>query len=434
MTSPKLGFGSALASLVASLSVLIGTAAFPAFAGEKEQIQEALDEANRCQEAMDQLNNPNVALCHPQKGEKPKILPVRSNYEINYPSCKPSKSPLFASDSVLEITVRGYKYDDPNFIFGAFRKPAQENKNPIAVEYALDGKKMTLQAGSEPRGKSRQLKCKFKPLRIILDKKADRSGTLIDHLRGDELKLTDHCTYTSGKITDHPEENQDVLKEYFQYKALKAAGYITPEVRLAKVNYVDKNGAFVTEGYGFFIEPKSDLAHRCGSKHLSEKDREILQKKFTEMNQANYIPFLFAEELVQGWDWIPESAHNTIPLTQDGKIVALAPYDFNDSLLVAARGGVGPRPIPGTKTPEAWLQKLLNGPYSREGWVKGKFLDDEDKLAWREAMVREAKRTLAHKEELMKALEDSPVADKAKFKLHYENLFSTLQKFVETPQ
>jgi hypothetical protein len=432
MARPNLKFGRAFTSLTSCLSLLTslagltGTAAFPAFAGDKEILEEGLEDANRCLDAMAALNNPNVALCHPAKGEKIQILPVPGQYYYNYPSCKPSKSPLFSSDSVLEITVHGYKYNGAKPANG--RRLANQIENPISIDYTLDGKKQTLKAGSETRGKSRQRHCSFKPLRIMLDEKEDRSGTLIEHIKDDELKLTVHCTYTSGKIKDHPADNQNVINEYFQYKALKAAGYIVPDARLAKVTYLDNNGNFVTEGYGFFIEPKKDLAHRCEAKHIKAEDHQALAQMRT-MDKTNYVPFLFAEEMIKGWDWIPSAAHNTIPLTKDGKIVALAPYDFNDTLLVAARGPMERNAVPGTENVEAWIRKIQSGPYDRNGAYLNN-LSPKERAHWKKALEAEARRVLARKDEVMKALEASPVENKGKFKGHYERFFAILEKYL----
>jgi hypothetical protein len=399
----------------------------PVFAaGEGDfELKQAIKKAEECRKEMSTALAPEIpGRCHSQEEILAKLQRDPKEYK-DYLGCKASKSPLFTSDSVLEITVRGYEREK---IFRGGEKKlteAQRKAKPsLALEYELNGAKQTLESKVESRGKSRGGSCSFKPLRILLDPKADRSGTLVDHLKGDDLKLTVHCKYTSGKIADHPEENEDVLKEYFTYQALKAAGYVTPETRLAKVTYLDPNGNFVTEGYGFFIEPKKDLAHRCNTKHLPPAEAG---KNIPGMDKKDLIPFYFAEKMIDGYDWIPEWAHNTIPLARDGKIIAAAPYDFNDTGLVNARHirkyGIQ------NQTAEQWKALILQGPYDRDADRAPASAVTSN--GWKNAVIAEAKRALAHKDAVMQALESAPFKDKEKFRAYFEAHFKTLSELVK---
>jgi hypothetical protein len=413
---------TALAILTSLTTPQVLTPAFAAGEGDFE-LKQAIKKAEECRNEMSTALAPEISgRCHSPEEVLAKLQPAK----LPDLECKPSKSPLFTSDSVLEIKVRGYsagkiKFDGNNLKLSADQRNA---KPSMKLEYELNGAKKTLETKVESRGKSRQWSCPFPPLRFLLDTHADRSGTLIDHLKGDDLKLTVHCKYTDGNIADHPGENDDVLKEYFVYQALKAAGYTTPETRLAKVTYLNPDGKFVTEGYGFFIEPKKDLAHRCKSKHLSPgKLKDAIQG----MDKKNLIPFYFAEKLIDGGDWIPEIAHNTIPLVRDGEVIAAAPYDFNDTGMVDARHAdkFGVQELDSQR----WKNLILEGPYDRE--ARRELASAVTKEGWKEAVIAEAKRALTRKDAVMKALERAPFKDKEKFRAYFEAHFKTLSELAK---
>ncbi|MBL7716929.1 MAG: hypothetical protein JNL01_15805 [Bdellovibrionales bacterium] len=341
--------------------------------------------------------------------------------------CEKSNSPLFAMDSILDLTIQANFENLQGWAEQGLDDQAlwaKAEKGTLSYGSGSDQKKIKI--GLVTRGKSRNDHCQFKPLKVLLPEDKDLARTIFDPLKGNELKLVVHCDYRSGTLEQHPAANQNVIKEYSAYKMLKAAGYPVPEVRLLRMKYLKPDGSQQATGYGIFIEPKSSLGKRCACGH----DKASIAK----MEPSKKMGFLFAENLIAGTDWSPESGHNAIALECGGKAEGIAPYDFNDSGLIDARNEKYSNQAMKNKE---FFERIEKGPYDRmavEDWGSGGIDFDvkmtaADQKNWDATLVEEVRRIYSHKAKLMTELDRSPFKDKKAFKDHFDQFYSELEKF-----
>lgn len=347
------------------------------------------------------------------------IVPFTSLAAGNWPevSCKQSESPVFQSNDVLEISLKG------DF-------PVSDSANPAEIKYL--GK--TIPVALASRGKSRAT-CEFKPIRISWDKNKElKKGTIFENTKGQDMKLTVHCRYTEGTIAQNQDANEVIIKEYMIYKILKTFGLPAFDVRIAKVQYFDRNDKPTVEGMGFFIESSAQLADRCGLAHA--KREETKEAVGPNMNKQIYIPYLFSRLITDASDFILEydGGHNSEPFfklnadpTAKKVTQVVVPYDFNDSGQV--NSGVAPYWSFSPRW-DYWFNLLRKGPFTRDGSVTALTLDQQ-KL-WTEGIIEQAQQLVAKKDDVMKLIDESPLQQTSKneFRAHVDMLIKQFDKLI----
>jgi len=242
--------------------------------------------------------------------------------------------PLFASDSVLTLTLKGPIQDISRNV-GAKPVPGLLTVTGAAPE--------SLPIQLSTRGITRRKKeiCAFPPLRVEFTQKPGKTSLFRGQKR---LKLVTHC-----QASDRYQ--QDTLLEYAIYKlynALTPAGF---DARLAKIDYVDEGGRPIVSRYGFFLEDVSDVADRNGLDRL----RGVNHITISQLDPAAAARFAVFEYMISNLDWAMTASpvgvdccHNSRLIGAQGATTGLIPlpYDFDYSGLINAPYAVPPENIP----------------------------------------------------------------------------------------
>lgn len=336
--------------------------------------------------------------------------------------CKPPRSPLFQTDDVLDLKIKG-PFPLTNKVWGDGAKGV-----PGEIIYThTDGQEKKIPITLAARGKSRTYVCKFQPVRILWVDDKDRKGTIFDKIKGSDMKLTAHCDYTTGTIAQNEASNEGVMKEYWMYRLLEFMGLPSFKVRPLKVQYVNNEGADVVEGKGFFIEPSPAFGQRCDLAHAK---RDEISTAMNSMDQRNMIPYLIGRLIVDAKDFVVSMGHNTEPfMTSDKKARIVIPYDFNDSGNVFAgqyRNWTFKPDFP------EWFDLLWEGPFSRDKYTSP-YIGNENLPIWRKAVLDQAKMLMAKKAETMEFVNQMTLlpASKQVISDHLTNVFLQLQRTID---
>ena len=156
-------------------------------------------------------------------------------------------TPLFSSDTPINITIRGP-------ISSIANKRAE---GPRAGTLTVKDSGASFPVMLSARGITRKMSniCSFPPLRVDVQKRAP-AGSLFEG-QG-RLKLVTHCKGSA-------DFQQKVLLEYAAYRLYNALTPLSFRVRLANIDYVDEGGKPATSRAGFFIEDIDDVARRNGA-------------------------------------------------------------------------------------------------------------------------------------------------------------------------
>ncbi|MCZ6854602.1 MAG: hypothetical protein O7G86_11850 [Gammaproteobacteria bacterium] len=237
------------------------------------------------------------------------------------PSVEAAPDPLFATDTLLEITLNA-----PLRAIIRDRANAPEDRPGTLGYTGQDGNEIWIDVGVRARGKSRREKdtCRFPPIRINVQKK-EVAHSLFAHQ--DKLKLVTHCN-SSARY------EQYLLKEYLVYNTLNVLTDNSFKVRLLKVHYLDGDKDLGTFS-GFFIEHKDRLAKRIDRK-LTEPVSVVrgqLESAYTgliELFQLMIGNTDFSFLRGPGGD---VCCHNVVLFANDGQFQPI-PYDFDATGIV----------------------------------------------------------------------------------------------------
>lgn len=231
-----------------------------------------------------------------------------------------SECPLFASDSILELTIIAdldslfaFTEEEPDYQSARLMYTNPESEDMIEMNILV-----------KPRGNFRRKPehCDFPPLKMKFYK-SERQGTIFEDLK--DVKLVTHCQ------TDKQEYDQYVLEEYLIYKAYNIFTDFSFKVRLARITYIDAiTRADTLTRFAFILENAEHMAERnnCELLELETVPPEELDlKHFTLMSLFNYmmlntdysIPIVHNVELV-----IHDHFSPPIPV----------PYDFDWSGII----------------------------------------------------------------------------------------------------
>lgn len=244
-----------------------------------------------------------------------------------------SPKPLFASDEVLHLTLRGPLANIPRGV----------NDKPVPGQLTVQGAAPeTLPVELSVRGITRRKKeiCAFPPLRVEFTEKPGAASIFKGQKR---LKLVTHCQQPKSA-------QQYVLLEYASYRLYNA---LTPEsfnVRLAQIDYLAEDGSPITTRMGFFIEDIDDVAHRNGHERL----RGVKSITVPQLNAAAAARFAVFEYMISNLDWSMTAAPPGDDCCHNSRLVGAkdatadilpVPYDFDYGGLVNAPYAVPPAGI-----------------------------------------------------------------------------------------
>jgi hypothetical protein len=243
---------------------------------------------------------------------------------------------LFSTPDILEVTLtlpwRAIERDE-FFFQGAY---------PARIEFTDDlGNLNSLEITTERRGMSRQVVCRYPPIKLRFQKEAV-NGTVF---RGQEsLKLVTHCDTTA------PVEQYYIL-EMLAYQIYNLITDFSFRIRPLSVTYVDSDhGGSDGPRFAFLIEDDSDVAKRNGQKIL--KIGVITPQQMHPQEASNLSLF---EYMIGNTDWTvlkgpdPEECCKNIKLIgqdPDNDPIYAIPNDFDSSGLVNAHYAVPPADLP----------------------------------------------------------------------------------------
>ena len=235
-------------------------------------------------------------------------------------------APLFASNDLLEVTIRGP-------FSTIMRVRSRDEDSPGTLTYHdPEAGDVTVELGIRTRGRFRHKEevCPFAPLRLNF-KKSSRKGTLF--AGSNKLKLVTHCRNGSTPNT------QALLKEHLAYRIFNQVTDNSYRVRLMRVTYVDSDRKDRKRTYfAFLIEHREQVAKRIGFAVNSMEAAEIRLLDPVQTNLSSVFQYMIANT-----DFSPIRAaagepccHNNVLFgDQNGAILGI-PYDFDMSGIVNA--------------------------------------------------------------------------------------------------
>ena len=235
-------------------------------------------------------------------------------------------APLFASNDLLEVTIRGP-------FSTIMRVRSRDEDSPGTLTYHdPEAGDVTVELGIRTRGRFRHKVevCPFAPLRLNF-KKSSSKGTLF--AGSNKLKLVTHCRNGSTPNT------QALLKEHLAYRIFNQVTDNSYRVRLMRVTYVDSDRKDRKRTYfAFLIEHREQVAKRIGFAVNSMEAAEIKLLDPVQTNLSSVFQYMIANT-----DFSPIRAaagepccHNNVLFgDQNGAILGI-PYDFDMSGIVNA--------------------------------------------------------------------------------------------------
>jgi len=231
-----------------------------------------------------------------------------------------NESALFASDSILELTIIT---ELDSLVAYTEEEPGYQDARLI-YEDPLDQSLIEMSIRVRARGKFRRRpeNCDFPPLKMKFSKK-ESQGTIFEDIK--DVKLVTHCR------TDRDDFEQFVLEEYLIYKAYNIFTDYSFKVRLARISYVDTYGNKDTiTRYAFMLENPEHLAIRnnCELLELETAPPDKLDRRhFTLISLFNYM--------MLNTDYSIPIVHNIELITKDHFSPPIpVPYDFDWSGII----------------------------------------------------------------------------------------------------
>lgn len=233
--------------------------------------------------------------------------------------------PLFASQEVLHITLRG-----PISRLIGDRSNASQ---PVEASLSVAGEPAILPVKLSLRGIMRRRKetCDFPPIRIDFPDRVAEGSIFAGQKK---LKLTTHCNTPLA-------EQQNVLVEYAAYRMYEVLTPVSFKARLVQVDYVNADGRPLISRVGMLLENDRDVARRNGLA-LADVGDTIQLAQLSAHDAARQALF---EYMISNLDWsmlagVPGSGccHNTKLLAPKGVAAGFTPlpYDYDFSGLVNA--------------------------------------------------------------------------------------------------
>jgi hypothetical protein len=276
---------------------------------------------------------------------------------------KPAK--LFTTSETLVVTMTGPFRDIE-------RKEKYQGTYPAKIEFTDElGNATSLEMTVERRGLTRQVVCRYPPIKLRFDKEAVK-GTTFRGQKG--LKMVTHCDKAS-------KFEQYYILEMLAYQMYNLITDFSFRVRPLSVTYVDSETGDTQEPhFAFLIEDDGDVAKRNGQKKLQIPRARISWLDPKETSNVSLFQFMIANldfAVLNGPD-TKECCHNSKLIGQvpgEDPIYPI-PYDFDASGLVNAPYAAPPEGLPVKKV----TQRLYRGICKQNDALpaaRQKFLDNE---------------------------------------------------------
>ena len=244
--------------------------------------------------------------------------------------------PLFASDAVLRLTIRGP--------IAQIARSAAQSRAPhdavLTIPATISGgAPETLAIQLSPRGITRLRRevCQFPPLRVRFQRPPG-PGSLFAGQK--QLKLVTHCRPAASF-------QQYVLLEYAAYRLYNRLTPASFRVRLATIDYVGDDNRPITTRLGYFIEDVDDVASRNAMRRAVTGERIVLG----QLSRTDAARVAMFEYMIGNRDWSTRAGppgerccHNAPLIGRAGAAgdFVPVPYDFDFSGLVNAPYAVAP--------------------------------------------------------------------------------------------
>jgi hypothetical protein len=331
------------------------------------------------------------------------VCPILGAEPENKP-LKPAK--LFTTSKPLELTAYAPWRDIE-------RKEKYQGTYPAKIEFTDElGNATSLNMTVERRGRTRQVVCRFPPIKLRFDKN-EAKGT---SFRGQKsLKMVTHCQ-SSARY------EQFYVMEMLIYQMYNLITDFSFRVRPLMVTYVDSEHAKSSEPkFAFLIEDDSDVAKRNGQKKL--KISKTTKSRLDSQETANFTLFQY---MISNLDWsaisgpgVEKCCHNAKLIGQDPlkDPVYPIPYDFDAAGLINAPYATPPDKLRVSNV----RQRLYRGFCAHNDFLADsriRFLDSEQNIL---ALVRNeslltsstSKRALKYLNEFFETLKDERDFQKA---------------------
>ena len=241
-------------------------------------------------------------------------------------------APLFASDTPINITIRGP-------IKAVASKRSDGPRQATLIDKATGTSYPVMLSA---RGITRKMSniCSFPPLRVDLQPRGP-AGSLFEG-QG-RLKLVTHCKGSA-------DFQQKVLLEYAAYRLYNALTPLSFRVRLANIDYVDESGRPETSRVGFFIEDIDDVARRNGA----VRAHTAAMVPLAQIEPSAGARFAVFNYMIGNLDWSMRAGPPEEGCCHNGRLLAArpgataytpVPYDFDFSGLVDAPYATPPEGI-----------------------------------------------------------------------------------------
>ena len=235
-------------------------------------------------------------------------------------AAEPAK-PLFASDDLIRITIRGP--------VDTIARAPEESRTSYAGTVTVAGTDETLPVQLAQRGITRRKGdvCQFPPLRVTFTAPPP-AGSLFAGQR--RLKLVTHCRAVEAF-------QQYVLMEYATYRLYNQLTPMSLRARLATIDYVADNGSPIISRVGFFLEHIDDAARRNGLREAKTAAR-IPVASLSAADSGRVGVF---EYMIGNLDWAMQAGpagdnccHNNLLIGPAAAGLVPVPYDWDFSGLV----------------------------------------------------------------------------------------------------
>jgi len=232
------------------------------------------------------------------------------------PGLPSSKKGLFASDKVLDLTLKG------NIRSCLNDRDSSKNHSLVLSFRNEDSSEISIPVKVKTRGNFRRLKenCFYPPLLIRFPKKSSQKPSVFREQ--EKLKLVMPCN----------KDDEFVIREWLVYKLYNLVTPKSFRTRLVRIKLEDAgNKKKAASFYGILLEEERQLAKR--NKAISVNRR----LKPEQTRQHEFLTMAVFQYLIGNTDWSVQYLQNIKLLATDSTAVPVTvPYDFDHAGLVDA--------------------------------------------------------------------------------------------------
>ncbi len=221
----------------------------------------------------------------------------------------PSKIPLFQSEEILQVEMQ--------IPFEEVKNGQEDELKPDLLSYEYDQQTYTIHVDFSARRLSQKNLLRISSVQNQFEKRRKKLRCL--RALTPDLKFVTQCTF---------KEKTTAKKKFFKntlfIKCIEASGLPSFKVRLARVVYKNPQGAFLTEGYGFFIENRKRLyeTHKHRGDHSTGNGAAARFRCNVRSSSK--------KSRLEGIDETTVKGQNVYTLfNKQNQVVQFVPYDFD---------------------------------------------------------------------------------------------------------